>query len=189
VKLDLSLLRYAVFAVAALAALAALGAMAVQRRVLNPFGAPARTLRRLTDPVIRPFERRLLRAGGNPQNAPWWLLGTAILGGILVITIVEWVIRQLYILVIAAGSGGRSLLYLLVDWTFSLLVLALFVRVVGSWFGVSPYRKWMRPFVALTEWFLAPLRRVLPTFGPFDISPFVAYFLLYIVRSVVLTNL
>jgi uncharacterized protein YggT (Ycf19 family) len=47
----------------------------------------------------------------------------------------------------------------------------------------------MRPFVALTEWFLAPLRRVLPTFGPFDISPFVAYFLLYIVRSAVLTSL
>ena len=36
---------------------------------------------RLSDPVLLPLERRIFRAGGNPQNAPLWLLGIVIGGG------------------------------------------------------------------------------------------------------------
>jgi YggT family protein len=38
----------------------------------------------------------------------------------------------------------------------------------------------MRPFVVLTEWLLAPLRRIVPPLGMIDITPLVAYFLLVI---------
>lgn len=38
----------------------------------------------------------------------------------------------------------------------------------------------------LTEWFLAPLRNVIPTIGMIDISVLVAYFGLGIVESLVL---
>ena len=75
------LLRYAVLAVAGAAALGALAAMAVQSRAINPFGRTARAIRRLTDPLLVPIERRVLRAGGNPQAAPWWLIGIAVVGG------------------------------------------------------------------------------------------------------------
>ena len=185
----LLVLRYAVFGVAATALVAALAAMAVQRRTLNPFGRPARVIRGLTDPLLKPFERRLLRGGGNPQNAPWWLVASAVFGGILSITAVEWIVRQVFMLLGAATGGARPILALLIDWTFSLLMLALIVRVIGSWIGATRYTRWMRPFVALTEWFLGPLRSVLPAFGPFDFSPLVAWFLLSLLRSFILRNL
>jgi YggT family protein len=183
----LLLVRYTVFGLVALAALAALAAMVVQRRLLNPFGRPARTLRDLTDPVIKPIERRVLRAGGNPQSAPLWLIGGALLAGILAVTAADWLAREAETVRLAAQMGGRSLLYLLVEWTLNLLMLALIVRVLGSWVGVGPYNKWMRPFYVLTEWFLAPLRRVLPAVGPMDFSPLVAWLILeYVVAPIVL---
>jgi YggT family protein len=44
----------------------------------------------------------------------------------------------------------------------------------------------MRPIVVLTDWILEPLRRVLPPFGPLDLSPLVAYFILWIAERVVI---
>lgn len=185
----LQLLRYVVFAAVALTALAALAAMAVQKRTFNPFGRTARAVRDLTGPLLKPLERRILRGGGNPQNAPWWLLGTAILLGILLLTVVDWVVVQVAIASRAAGGGVHSLVVLLAEWTFNLVMLALLVRVVGSWIGVGRYNRWMRPFFILTEWMLAPLRRVLPPFGQFDASPLVAWLLLSVVRTLVLRAL
>ena len=169
-------MRYAVFGAAALTSLGALAAMAVQRRTLSPFGRPARMIRRLTDPLLKPIERRMLKSGGNPQSAPWWLLGIAILGGIVVISVTEWVIREAAMARLAAEGGG--MLRLIVGWAFRLLQLALLVRVLGSWIGATRYTPWMKPFVVLTEWMLAPLRRVIPAFGPLDLTPLVAWFLL-----------
>jgi YggT family protein len=68
-------------------------------------------------------------------------------------------------------------------------MIALLVRVIGSWFSVSPYAKWMRPFIMLTEWLLEPLRRLLPPFGPLDLSPMVAYLLLWIAQQAVVRAL
>lgn len=179
--------RYAVFSAVALTAVAALSVMAVQRRKLNPFGRAARTIRRLTDPVLKPIERRVLRAGGNPQQAPWWMIGVSVLGGIVLISAAEWGIRQTHMVAAAAQGGGRSLIYLLVSWSFSLLTISLLIRVIGSWFGIGPYTKWMKPFYLLTEWFLAPMRRVLPQLGPLDISPLVAWLLIdWVLRPAVL---
>jgi YggT family protein len=172
----LLVVRYAVFATAALVSLGALAAMAVQRRSLNPFGHPARQIRRLTDPMLKPIERRLLKRGGNPQSAPWWLLGIAILGGILVISAAEWIIREAAMARMAAQGGG--IVRLVVGWVFRLLQLALLVRVIGSWIGATRWTPWMKPFYLATEWMLAPLRRVIPAFGPLDLTPLVAWFLL-----------
>jgi len=185
----LQLLRYVVFAAVAFAALAAFAAMAVQKRAFNPFSRTARTIRDLTDPLLKPFERRVLRGGGNPQNAPWWLLGAAIVLGILLLTVVDWVVVQVVIASAAAGGGTRSLGVLLAQWAFNIVMLALLVRVIGSWIGIGRYNRWMRPFVILTEWMLAPLRRVLPPFGQLDVSPIVAWLLLSVVRTLVLNAL
>lgn len=182
-------LRALVFAAAVLAAAAALAALAVQRRTLNPFGRPARLIRRLTDPLLLPIERRLLRTGLNPQHAPWWLVGMTFFGGILVLSLAGWVGVQVYAVRAAAQHSGSGVAYLLVDWTLGLLGIALVVRVLGSWMGASEYTPWMRPFVLATEWFLAPLRRLLPSFAMFDISPLVAWFLIQLVRSALLRSL
>jgi YggT family protein len=178
----MTVVRYAVFGLVALVAVAAFAAMAIQRRALNPFGRTARTIRDVTDPVIKPIERALLKRGGNPQNAPWWLLGVAIVAGIVVVSAVNWLYGMVLAFRFAAHGGARPVLSLVVSLGIGLLMLALLVRVIGSWLGQGRYSPWMKPFYFLTEWMLGPLRRVLPAMGPFDLSPIVAWFLLSIIR-------
>ncbi len=162
---------------------------AVRTRRLNPFGGWARFVRRISDPILRPLERRVLRAGGSPSDAPLWLLGIVLVGGLVLISLVHWAIGAAYELGALAQAGPRDWLIAVVSWVFRILMIALLVRVIGSWFGVSPYAKWMRPFVALTEWLLEPLRRLLPPFGPLDLSPMVAYLLLWIAQQAVVRAL
>lgn len=180
------LLRYVVFAAAAAAVLGGFGALAVQARAINPFGRTARAIRAFTDPLLAPIERRILRTGGNPQSAPWWLIAIAVGGGIVVIAAVEWAAGQARSLAAAASLGPGYAARLAVYWAFNVVILALAVRVVGSWIGASRYSRWMRPFVFLTEWLLAPLRRIVPPLGRFDLTPLVAWFLLQLVRDWVL---
>jgi len=182
----MTVVRYGVFALVALVAIAAFAAMAVQRRALNPFGRPARAIRDVTDPLIKPVERTLLRRGGNPQNAPWWLLGIAIVAGILIISAANWAWSTILTARYAANSGPRATVAFALNMAIWLLMLALMIRVIGSWLGAGRYTKWMRPFWVATEWMLAPLRRVLPALGPFDLSPLVAWFLLSLLRPVLI---
>src|SRR5258708_5900583 len=92
------LLRYCVFAVVAVAVITGCAAMAVQRRLLNPFGRLARAVRAFSDPFIKPIERRVLRAGGNPQQAPWWMVGITVLAGIALISAADWVAGEVRLL-------------------------------------------------------------------------------------------
>ena len=156
---------------------------AIRRRRLTPFGAWPRLVRRISEPVLLPLERRIIRAGGSPTDAPLWLLGIAIVGGLLLITLVRWLIGAVYEVGVLTQAPPRIWLIEAVSWVFRILMIALLVRVIASWLGVSPYSKWMRPFVVLTDWLLEPLRRVLPPMGPLDLSPMVAYFLLWIAQQ------
>ena len=81
----------------------------------------------------------------------------------------------------AAGAGPAGILVFLASATVGLLQIALLVRVVSSWVRVSPYSRWIRWAFLLTEWLLAPLRRVVPTIGMIDITPIIAYYLIRIV--------
>jgi YggT family protein len=162
---------------------------AVRSRRLSPFGAWPRFVRRMSEPVLLPLERRIVRAGGGPSDAPLWLLGIVVVGGLVLISLVRWAIGIAYELGALSQGSPRDWLIAAVSWAFRLMMLALLVRVVGSWFSLSPYSRWMRPFVVLTEWLLEPLRRVLPLFGPLDLSPMVAYLLLWIAQQAIVRAL
>ncbi|MFQ6045698.1 MAG: YggT family protein [Gemmatimonadales bacterium] len=174
----LDLLRYAGFAVFALAAVIAFGSWAVRTRRINPFSTVGQALRRMSDPVLTPLETWLHRRGGNPQNAGWWLLGISIVGGIVVITFAEWLVVVSARIGGAAARGPRGILRLLVYYAGQVVVIALIARVIGSWFGVGRYNRWMRPAYLLTDWLVEPLRRIVPPFGMIDASPLVAFLLL-----------
>ena len=47
----------------------------------------------------------------------------------------------------------------------------------------------MRIVHGLTDWLVDPIRRVVPPLGMFDISPLVAYFVLYLVEQLVMRGL
>jgi YggT family protein len=185
------LLRPAVFAAGALTAAAALASWAVRTRRLQPFAPLARFVRDRVDPkLFAPMERRLVRAGGTPAAAPWWTLALVVVGGLVFLSALEFVHDQLYLLFVGSRAGGaRGLLQVLVRWTFSFLQLAIFARVIASWVGGSPYSKWWRWAFVVSEPILRPLRQVLPTLGPIDISPLVAYFGLGLLQGVVLRAL
>lgn len=156
----------------------------VRTRKLNPFGAVARFFRRFVDPLMAPVERRIVRSGGQPSAAPWWTLVVIVVGGILLIALLNVVGGLFGEVAFGLSSPGR-LGVLLISWGLALLRIALIVRVVSSWIQISPYSKWIRWSFVLTEWMLAPLRRVVPTIGPVDITPLIAYFLLVLLGSVI----
>lgn len=180
----LILIRPAVFVAGMVAAVAAGTSWAARTRRLSPFSPLARLTREKVDPwLIAPMERRLLRAGGTPASAPWWTLAAVVLGGLLLISAVQFLRDQIVMLAYASQSGA-GLVAVMVKWTFSVLRIALFARVIASWVGGGPYSKWWRWSYVLTEWFLAPLRNVIPTIGMIDITVLVAYFGLGILESV-----
>ena len=174
--------RYAVFVIAVVAAVIALLDWAVRTRRLNPFSAIGRFSRRVIDPLMAPIERRIVRRGGLPQNAPWWTLVLVVIGGLLLIYLLQF-IGGLIVQVYSATNDRNALLVLGVQWAFGVLQIALIVRVISSWLGLSPYAPWIRWSFLLTEWMLAPLRRFIPMVGMVDITPLIAYFLLSMIAG------
>ena len=178
-------LRYALFAAAVVVGIVAAVDWAVRTRRLNPFGGTARFFRRTIDPLMVPIERRVVRAGGRPSSAPLWALGAVVIGGLILIALFDFLTRQLAFATTAASFGPRGVLMLLIGWTFALLRIALIVRVISSWIRVSPYSPWVRWTYGLTEWMLAPLRRIIPLLGGIDVTPIVAYLLLGLLEGLV----
>jgi len=174
--------RVLVFTLVGIIAFVTLGDWLVRTRRINPFHPLARGFRQSVDPLLAPIERRVVRAGGLPSSAPLWALVAAVIVGILLVTVVDFVLGAVANAWFAAASGPGGLFVLLVRMTFGLLELALIVRVVVSWLPISPYSPWVRWSFSLTEPILRPLRAIVPSVGMFDITPIVAYFLLEILQ-------
>jgi YggT family protein len=168
------------------ASIVALTHWAVRRRKIGPFGAWPRLVRRLSDPVLLPLERRVIRFGGSPQDAPLWLLGIVILGGLILLSLTNWAIGMAGRLGTLAYASPRDWARLLVGWAFSIVMAAIFIRVIASWFGISEFRPWMRPLVFVSDWIIRPIRRLLPPAGMIDFSPMVAWLVLWVARGFVL---
>jgi YggT family protein len=181
--------RVVIVAALAYAAVVAATHWAVRSRRIGPFGPWPRAIRRASDPLLLPIERRVMRAGGSPQDAPVWLLGIVVVGGLILISFVRWLIAAWYHLTFLAGASPRVWVAELLSWVFTILIVALIVRVVASWFGVATYHRWYRVVLALTDWLVRPIQRVVPPVGIFDLSPLIAYFVLWILRQVVFSVL
>lgn len=179
------LLGMAFVAVGAALAIVCLVDWLVRTRRLNPFGSLARFFRESVEPLMAPVERQIVRAGGLPSSAPWWSLAVVVLGGIVFLSLFDFVRGQIAAFHFASQGGSRSVVRMLIQWTFALLRIALIVRVVCSWIRVSPYSRWVRWAFTLSEPILRPLRQIVPTLGMIDITPIVAYLLLSLLESFV----
>jgi YggT family protein len=174
----LDVLRTALLALAVVMGVVAAVSYAVRTRRISPFNPVARFFRANVDPLMRPVEQRVVRSGGNPVHAPWWALGAVVIGGIVLISAVGFVVGQVQYALAATSAGPRGIVHLLITWAFAVVRIALLVRVVSSWFGISPYGGWVRWAFTVTEPILRPLRRIIPNLGMLDVTPIVAYFLL-----------
>lgn len=178
--------RALVLAVFLFAVVIGITSWAVRTRRLSPFGAWARFARRAGDPLLKPLERRLVRSGQNPVDAPWWLVGIALVGGLVLLSFAGWLVGALYAAQHAAAEGPVGILRLGVNAVFTVLMGAILIRVIGSWFGVGPYTRWMRPAYLLTDWLIRPIQKIVPVLGPFDVSPMVAWLVLWLLEGVVM---
>ena len=156
----------------------------------NPF---FRFLEIVTDPIVDLVNRVL----GIPAYRRYDLSTIAMLAASV---IVIWVLRMLLISVLqlavyvprwvanplqSIGSVLRFVLRLI----FDLYSMALFVRILFEWVRIPYSSKVMRFLWDITEPVLAPIRRTIPTYGGFDFSPLIAFFLLNLLESFVFTML
>jgi YggT family protein len=170
----LTVTRYAVFAIFALSALVAFGSWLVRTRRISPFTPLGRSLRAITDPIVRPVERRLVRMGGNPVNAGWWLVIVVAAGGVIFISLMGWAVDAFPAAASQVAGGPAETLRLIVEIAYKIVFYAILVRVVASWLGYFQYMRWLRPVYMLTDWIVLPMRRIIPPIGMIDLSPFAA---------------
>jgi YggT family protein len=185
VNVAFEIVRIAILALAVVFALICILDWLVRTRRLNLFGATARFTRTKIDPFLAPIERRVVNAGGNPVSAPLWALAAVVIGGILIISLLDFIRAQMYGLTFAVRSGPRGIFRLIVSWAFDFVRIALLVRVVSSWLPVSPHSPWIHWSYVVSEPILRPLRQVIPTLGMIDITPIIAYFLIGFIQGAV----
>jgi YggT family protein len=185
----LGAIRFALAVIAGIFAIFCIMDWLVRTRRVNLFGSLARFSRSKIDPILEPIERKVVRAGGNPASAPLWALAVVVIGGILLISVLDFIRAEILGLALAVQTGPGGIFKLLVAWTFDFIRIAILVRVVSSWLPISPYSPWIRWAYAVSEPILRPLRQVIPSMGPIDITPIIAYFLIGFIQSAVLSRL
>src|SRR3989454_4458562 len=158
-------LRSVGFAAFAASVLVALASGRVRPGRVSPFGALGRALRTASDPLIRPVETRLVRAGGNPVHAGWWLVVAVAAAGVLLMTLWNWLVDTAYAVTAAFAAGPRAAIAPPGRVAYRIIVAALVVRGLAGWFGDFRYARGVRPAYGLTDWLLGAVRRVLPPAG------------------------
>lgn len=76
-----------------------------------------------------------------------------------------------------------------IDTLVTVLTIAIFLRAIISWFRLAPDNPINVILVQVTEPILAPLRRVVPSLGMFDITPWIAMILLQFLGQLIVSNL
>lgn len=153
---------------------------------LNPFSWAARTLRRLTDGFVVPVRGTLRQVGVDPKFAPLVVMLVSILLGYFIWRLVQTVGMTLdgAISSVRTGAVFAALGYILYG-LLSIYSLLIFVRIIFSWGMVSYHNRIMRFLVDVTEPLLAPLRRMIPPVAMMDISPIVAFLILWLFQAAI----
>ncbi len=153
---------------------------------LNPFSWSSRTIRRLTDPFIVPMRRALVGFGVDPKYAPLVAILTTILLGWFSLQLVASIANTIAgVLMSLSRHAVVPIIGYVLYGLLSFYSLLIFLRIVFSWVMVSYSNRLMRFLVNATEPLLGPLRRMVPLVGTFDISPIVAFIIVWLVQAAI----
>jgi len=160
---------------------------------VNPFRRSAISLKRATDPMILPIRRVLVAFRLEPKVAPFIAVLLVILIGYFVVQVASSVLNTIAGVLYAVSSGVPGFPIAIVGYlVFGLLglyTLAIFVRIFLSYGGLGYGNRWMRFLIRITEPLMGPLRRTLPPVGMFDISPIIAFLILWVLQAIVAATL
>ncbi|MDD4202020.1 MAG: YggT family protein [Candidatus Omnitrophica bacterium] len=73
----------------------------------------------------------------------------------------------------------------LVDKVFSIIYFLLIIRIVLSWFQIYSYSEIIQILYKITDPILRPFRRLPLRIGMIDLSPMVAFLVLWFLRNVI----
>jgi YggT family protein len=160
---------------------------------VNPFTWSAINVRRATDPVILPVRRALISFRLEPKVAPFIVIILVLIAGFLAVQLAGSLLNTIAGVLYALTSGRIGMPVAIIGYLlFGLLglyTLVIFVRIIFSWGMMGYGNRWMRFLIRITEPLLAPLRRMVPTVGMFDVSPIVAFLILWLLQAAVTSTL
>ena len=160
---------------------------------VNPFTWSAINLRRATDPVILPVRRALISFRLEPKVAPFIAILLILIAGYFVVQVASSVLNTIAGVLFALTSGRIgipvAILGYLLFGLLGLYTLLIFVRIIFSWGMMGYGNRWVRFLIRITEPLLAPLRRMVPMVGMFDVSPIVAFLVLWLLQAAVSSTL
>ena len=153
---------------------------------LNPFAWTSLTIRRLTDPVIAPVRRSLMAFHVDPKYAPLVTILLVILLGWFALQLVASVANTLAgILLSLSKHAAVPLAGYVLCGLLSLYGLLIFVRMIFSFVRMMYSGRVMRFIVKATDPLLVPLRGIIRPLGAFDISPFIAFLIVWVCQAAV----
>jgi YggT family protein len=82
-----------------------------------------------------------------------------------------------------------NILHMVVDYGIKILIFAMLVRVIASWFRIDERYAIIRFLAYITDPFIQPIRRIVRSVGVLDLSFLIAWFLLSTVRLLLLQSL
>ncbi len=152
----------------------------------NPFGWLYRTVRRLSDGIVVPVRGGLRGFGIDPKFAPLIAILIVILLGYFVLSLVSTIFTTIVGILVGIQTGAFVwVLGFILFGLLSIYSLLIFVRIVFSWGMVSYTNRLMRFLVDVTEPLLGPLRQIVPRLGMFDISPIVAFLIVWLFQQAI----
>jgi YggT family protein len=160
---------------------------------VNPFTWHARHVRRATDPVIAPVRRMLIAFRLDPVVAPFIVVVLLILVLVLVVQLADNLLNTiagiLYVIANRRAGSPMAIAGYLLFGLLGVYTIAIFARIIFSWVGAGHGNRLARFLIQVTEPLLGPLRRWVPMVGMFDISPIIAFLILWICQSVVASTM
>ncbi len=105
--------------------------------------------------------------------------------------VLVWIGLVVLSLLLAMGRTGFQPFIIVwfvgfVQYFCRILSYAVFARIIISWFGIRRSNIFIVILTDVTEPILAPLRRIVPMLGVFDIIPMIAIGVLYIIPIIII---
>jgi YggT family protein len=160
---------------------------------VNPFTWHYRNVRRATEGVLLPARAILRGFRLDTRVAPLivvimlialWLVLVQTASSVLNTIAGVWYAVSSHRPNMAAGIIGYLLFGML-----GLYTVAILTRIFFSWVGASYANRFYRFTVRITEPLLGPLRRIVPKAGMLDISPLIAYAIVWVCQMAVASTL